>query len=49
MTLDDALANEYRHGIATLETGEMLGGLEDYASGSWRPERGSSDLGGERK
>jgi len=33
MTLDDALANEYRRGIATLETGEMLGGLEDYASG----------------
>jgi len=40
MTLDDALANEYRHGMATLATGEMLGGLEDYASGGWREGRG---------
>jgi enoyl-CoA hydratase len=36
MTLDEALANEYRHGMATLETGELFGGLEDYASGDWR-------------
>jgi enoyl-CoA hydratase len=36
MTLDDALSNEYRHGMATLETGELFGGLEDYASGGWR-------------
>jgi enoyl-CoA hydratase len=35
-TLEDALANEYRHGMATLETGEMFGGLDDYASGAWR-------------
>jgi enoyl-CoA hydratase len=35
-TLADALANEYRHGMATLETGEMLGGLERYAAGEWR-------------
>jgi enoyl-CoA hydratase len=34
--LDDALANEYRHGIATLETGELFGGLERYESGEWR-------------
>ncbi len=34
--LAEALANEYRHGIATIETGEMVGGLERYASGGWR-------------
>jgi enoyl-CoA hydratase len=36
LSLEDALAGEYRHGMATLETGEMLGGLESYASGGWR-------------
>ena len=36
LPLEDALANEYRHGMATLETGELFGGLEDYASGGWR-------------
>src|SRR5438067_2792392 len=36
LTLADALANEYRHGMATLTTGEMVRGLEDYASGGWR-------------
>jgi len=39
LPLDDALAGEYRHGMATLQTGEMLGGLESYASGSWRAGR----------
>jgi len=39
LSLDDALAGEYRHGMATLQTGEMLGGLESYASGGWRGER----------
>jgi enoyl-CoA hydratase len=39
MTLDEALANEYHHGMATLETGELFGGLEDYASGGWRDAR----------
>jgi enoyl-CoA hydratase len=34
--LSEALLNEFRHGMATLETGEMLGGLERYASGAWR-------------
>jgi enoyl-CoA hydratase/carnithine racemase len=34
--LDEALVNEYRHGMATLETGEMFGGLERYGSGDWR-------------
>ena len=36
LTLDEALANEFRHGMATLRTGEMFAGLESYASGSWR-------------
>jgi enoyl-CoA hydratase/carnithine racemase len=37
--LDDALAGEYRHGMATLATGEMQGGLERYATGGWRQGR----------
>jgi enoyl-CoA hydratase len=36
LTLDEALANEYRHGMATLATGELFGGLADYESGGWR-------------
>jgi enoyl-CoA hydratase len=36
--LEDALANEYHHGMRTLETGEMFGGLDRYASGEWRPD-----------
>ena len=36
LSLDEALANEYRHGMATLETGELFGGLERYGSGAWR-------------
>ena len=36
LALDEALANEYRHGMSTLETGELFGGLERYASGAWR-------------
>jgi enoyl-CoA hydratase len=36
LPLDAALANEYRHGMATLATQEMVGGLERYASGEWR-------------
>jgi len=36
MMLDDALGAEYRHGVATIETGQMQGGLERYASGDWR-------------
>jgi enoyl-CoA hydratase len=39
LPLDEALAGEYRRGMATLQTGEMLGGLESYASGSWRAGR----------
>jgi enoyl-CoA hydratase len=36
LPLADALANEYRHGIAALESGELTSGLERYASGAWR-------------
>jgi enoyl-CoA hydratase len=36
MPLDDALMREYEHGMATVRTGELFGGLEDYASGGWR-------------
>jgi enoyl-CoA hydratase len=32
----DALAAEYHYGMATLATGEMVGGLDRYASGDWR-------------
>jgi enoyl-CoA hydratase len=35
--LEDALAAEYRHGMATLQTGELFTGLDRYASGQWRP------------
>jgi enoyl-CoA hydratase len=34
--LEEALAGEYRHGMATLQTGEIQSGLERYASGEWR-------------
>ena len=36
LPIDEALSNEYRHGMATLETGELFGGLERYAAGRWR-------------
>ena len=36
LALDDALAAEYRHGVATLATGELRDGLARYASGAWR-------------
>jgi enoyl-CoA hydratase len=36
LALDEALAAEYRHGMATLQTGELFTGLDDYASGTWR-------------
>ena len=39
LTLDEALANEYRHGMDTLRTGELFGGLDHYASGGWRSAR----------
>jgi enoyl-CoA hydratase len=36
LPLEEALANEYRHGMAALETGELFAGLDNYASGGWR-------------
>jgi enoyl-CoA hydratase len=40
MSLDDALVNEFHHGMDTLATGELFGGLERYSSGAWRKARG---------
>jgi enoyl-CoA hydratase len=34
--LPDALAGEYRHGMATIATGQLFSGLDRYASGGWR-------------
>ena len=42
LPLDEALAGEYRHGIATFATGELFSGLDRYASGEWRSK--SSEL-----
>ena len=39
LTLDEALAGEFRHGMDTLRTGELFSGLDRYASGAWREER----------
>jgi len=36
LSLEEALAGEYRHGMATLATGELFGGLETYERGDWR-------------
>jgi enoyl-CoA hydratase len=36
LSLGEALSNEYGHGMSTLQTGELFGGLQDYASGGWR-------------
>ena len=48
LSLEDALAGEYRHGMATLQTQELVGGLERYESGAWRGERAAQERGGER-
>jgi enoyl-CoA hydratase/carnithine racemase len=36
LSLEDALANEYQHGMATIRTGELFSGLDRYSSGAWR-------------
>jgi enoyl-CoA hydratase len=36
LALGEALSNEFRHGMATLQTGELFSGLDSYASGDWR-------------
>ena len=38
LPLDEALVGEYHHGMATLQTGELFAGLDNYASGGWRKE-----------
>jgi enoyl-CoA hydratase len=35
----EAIAGEYRHGMATLSTGELGAGLDNYATGAWRQHR----------
>jgi len=39
LPLADALLAEFHHGMATLQTGEMLDGLDRYGTGQWRAER----------
>ena len=39
LALTEALAGEYRHGMATLQTGELFSGLDSYAAGEWRSDR----------
>jgi enoyl-CoA hydratase len=34
MPLEEALANEYRHGMATIQSGETLAGAERFRSGA---------------
>jgi enoyl-CoA hydratase len=36
LPLPQALANEYRHGMATVSGGELWGGLDRYRAGAWR-------------
>ena len=48
LSLDDALAGEYRHGIATLQTQELIAGLERYESGAWRGEHADEKRRSER-
>jgi hypothetical protein len=36
MALPDAIGNEYDHGMATLQTGQLVEGLDRYQSGAWR-------------
>jgi enoyl-CoA hydratase len=43
MSIEEALAGEYAHGMETLQTGEMVGGLESYESGAWRSARAEAE------
>jgi enoyl-CoA hydratase len=36
LALREALDVEYRHGMATVASGELFGGLDRYATGGWR-------------
>ena len=35
-SVGEAITNEYDHGMRTLSTGEMFGGLDRYGSGRWK-------------
>ncbi len=43
MSIEEALAGEYAHGMETLQTGELVGGLENYESGAWRSARAEAE------
>lgn len=36
--LDTAIQTEFAHGMRTIATREMIGGLERYAAGAWREQ-----------
>jgi enoyl-CoA hydratase len=42
LALPEALACEYRHGVATIETVELVAGLGRYAAGGWRATSGAA-------
>lgn len=42
MTVPAALRHEYDHGMATLQTGQLVEGLDRYQSGAWRDGTSSS-------
>jgi enoyl-CoA hydratase len=42
-SLEEALADEYDHGMSTLQTGELFSGLDRYASGAWREGNGRAE------
>jgi enoyl-CoA hydratase len=44
LSLGEALSNEYERGMSALQTGELFGGLQDYAAGGWR-DRSSQPAG----
>jgi enoyl-CoA hydratase len=44
-SLPDALHTEYRYGTAAIGSGEMAGGLERFAEGSWRAGPRPEDAG----
>lgn len=42
LNVDDALSNEFRHGMATLATEEMVSGLARFEAGEWREQKSES-------
>jgi hypothetical protein len=46
LPLGDALLTEFHQGMATLQTGEMLDGLDRYGTRRWRAERSARPADG---